>query len=85
MSGRPLPGEDLGGWYHYDPDFKWEENNNIGFALSCTFGQWLSALARMYAIRKDRATRDKVLRLNRLSAQTISDSYYENNRFPTYC
>src|ERR1700722_11373239 len=22
MSGQPAPGEDLGGWYHYDPDFK---------------------------------------------------------------
>ncbi len=85
MSGQPAPGDDLGGWYHYEPDFKWGENNNIGFAPSCTFGQWVSALARMYAIRKDEATRGKVLRLNGLYAQTISDSYYEKNRFPTYC
>jgi uncharacterized protein len=56
-----------------------------GFAPSCTFGQWVSALARMYAIRKDSAIRDKVLRLNRLYALTISGNYYEVNRFPTYC
>jgi uncharacterized protein len=22
MSGQPAPGEDLGGWYHYNPDYK---------------------------------------------------------------
>src|ERR1039457_5643011 len=65
MSGQPAPGEDLGGWYHYDPDFKLGDDNT-GFAPSCTFGQWVSALAHMYAIRRDQATREKVLRLNRL-------------------
>ena len=84
MSGQPAPGEDLGGWYHYDPDFKLGDDNT-GFAPSCTFGQWVSALARMYAIRRDQATREKVLRLNRLYAKTISDDYYVKNRFPTYC
>jgi uncharacterized protein len=84
MSGQPAPGEDLGGWYHYNPDYKWGEDED-GFAPSCTFGQWVSALARTYAIRQDQATRDKVLRLNRLYAQTISADYYDKNRFPTYC
>ncbi|MGO9405200.1 MAG: beta-L-arabinofuranosidase domain-containing protein, partial [Terriglobales bacterium] len=83
MSGQAAPGEDLGGWYHYNPDYKW--GDAAGFAPSCTFGQWVSALARMYAIRRDEATRNKVLRLNRLYAQTISGDYYEKNRFPTYC
>ena len=84
MSGLPAPGEDLGGWYHYDPDYVWGKDTP-GFAPSCTFGQWVSALARNYAINRDPATRDKVLRLNRLYAQTISGDYYEKNRFPTYC
>src|SRR5215471_10602759 len=47
MSGQPAPGEDLGGWYHYDPEFKWGEHDAAGFAPSCPFGQWVSALARM--------------------------------------
>jgi uncharacterized protein len=85
MCGQPAPGEDLGGWYHYDPDYKTGRPDNAGFAPTCTFGQWVSALARMYAIRPDQATREKVLRLNRLYAQTISDDYYDRNRFPTYC
>jgi len=84
MSGLPAPGEDLGGWYHYDPDYVWGKDTP-GFAPSCTFGQWVSALARWYAIKRDQPTRDKVLRLNRLYAQTISGDYYEKNRFPTYC
>ena len=84
MSGQAAPGEDLGGWYHYNPDYKWGEDED-GFAPSCAFGQWVSALARMYAITRDQPTRDKVLRLNRLYAQTISGDYYDKNRFPTYC
>ena len=84
MSGISAPGEDLGGWYHYDPDYVWGKDTP-GFAPSCAFGQWVSALARCYAIRRDPATRDKVLRLNNLYAQTISGQYYEKNRFPTYC
>ena len=84
MSGLPAPGEDLGGWYHYNPHYEWGKDRD-GFAPSCTFGQWVSALARMYAIYKDPAIRTKVLRLNRLYARTISGDYYEVNRFPTYC
>jgi len=85
MSGMPAPGEDLGGWYHFNPDLQVGKENNFGFAPSCTFGQWVSALARFYAIRKDQPTRERVLRLNRLYAKTISSAYYDNNRFPTYC
>lgn len=84
MSGMPAPGEDLGGWYHYDPHYDHRKNFNDGFAPGCTFGQWISALARAYAITGDAATRDKVLRLNRLYAQTISGQFYEKNRFPAY-
>ena len=39
----------------------------------------------MYAITRDQATREKVIRLNRLYAETISGDYYDKNRFPTYC
>jgi DUF1680 family protein len=84
MAGQPAPGADLGGWYHYDPDY---DSNSVdgGFAPSATFGQWVSALARTYAITGEAATREKVLRLNRLYAKTISGDFYEKNRFPAYC
>src|SRR6202166_2366478 len=84
MSGQPAPGEDLGGWYRYDPNYDWH-TFDAGFAPSATFGQWVSALARAYAITGSTAARDKVIRLNRLYAQTIDGQFYENNRFPAYC
>lgn len=85
MAGQPAPGAELGGWYWYDPDYNPDTVTN-GFAPGCTFGQWVSALARYYAITGDPVTRDKVLRLNRLYARTISGDFYgEKNRFPAYC
>lgn len=50
-AGMPAPGSDLGGWYSSP---KWGPT---------TFGQWLSALSRYYAITKDERCRDKVRRL----------------------
>lgn len=84
MAGMPAPGEDLGGWYTYDPNYDYRTNFDVGFAPGCTFGQWVSALARTYAITGDPATRAKVLRLNRLYAETISADFYLKSRFPAY-
>jgi hypothetical protein len=84
MSGMPAPGEDLGGWYHYDANPEFRKGFDAVGAPGCTFGQWVSALARVYAITGDIKTREKVLRLNRLYAQTISDDFYVNSRFPAY-
>ena len=84
MIGKPAPGNDLGGWYRYDPDYDYR-TFDAGFAPSATFGQWVSALARMYAIKRLPEIREKVLRLNHLYAQTIDGKFYENNRFPAYC
>ena len=85
MSGLPAPGDDLGGWVDYDPHYDYRAGFDKGFAPGCTFGQWISALARCYAITGEAATRDKVLRLNRLYAETISGDFYKLNRFPAYC
>lgn len=85
MAGQAAPGADLGGWYNYDAHYDWRKDD-AGFAPSATFGQWVSALARYYAITGSRETRDKVLRLIRLYAQTISEDFYgDKNRFPAYC
>jgi DUF1680 family protein len=84
MAGQPAPGEDLGGWYHYDPN--WDYRKDMpGFAPGHLYGQWVSAIARNYAITGDPAMRDKVLRINRLYAKTISPDFYTKNRFPAYC
>src|SRR3984957_13495307 len=83
MIGQAAPGEDLGGWYHYDPNYDWH-TFEAGFAPAATFGQWVSAIARAYAITGSQAAREKVLRLNRLYAQVIAGDFYENTRFPAY-
>ncbi|MGC2161383.1 MAG: beta-L-arabinofuranosidase domain-containing protein [Silvibacterium sp.] len=85
MSGMAAPGESLGGWYGYDPNYDYRKDFDDGFAPACTFGQWISALARVYAITGDEATREKVVRLNRLYAETITADFYVKNRFPAYC
>lgn len=85
MIGRPAPGENLGGWYEYNPHYV-SSSVTTGFAPTCTFGQWVSALARAYAIDGDPKVRERVLRLNRLYAEVISPEYYGlKNRFPAYC
>ena len=84
MVGQPAPGENIGGWYEYKADYNYQKDD-AGFAPSATYGQWVSALARDYAITGDQATRERVLRLNRLYAKTIAPEYYSRNRFPTYC
>ncbi len=85
LSSMPAPGQDLGDWYSYDPAYNYRKNFDVGFAPACPFGQWVSALARAYAITGDEATRAKVMRLNRLYAQTITADFYVKNRFPAYC
>jgi hypothetical protein len=84
MAGLPAPGEDMGGWYAYRPDYDYK-TDSVGFAPGCNYGQWVSALARYYGITGDAATRDKVLQLNQQYAKTINTRYYEVNRFPAYC
>ena len=84
MSGLPAPGGSLGGWYIYKPDYDYRKDS-AGLCPGGTFGQWVSALSRYYAITGDPATREKVLRLNRLYAQSLGAGFFDNNRFPAYC
>jgi hypothetical protein len=74
-AGHAAPGADMGGWYDAD-----------AFAPGATFGQWMSALSRYYALSGDARTRDKVQRLVRGYAATIEldGRFYRNNRFPAY-
>jgi len=74
-AGQSAPGQELGGWY-----------DTYAFAPGATFGQWMSALSRYYAITGDAATRAKVQRLVRGYAATVDAGgrFYRDNRFPTY-
>ena len=74
-AGQRAPGSELGGWY-----------GTYAFAPGATFGQWVSALSRFYAISGDQAARAKIQRLVRGYAATLDSprSFYRNNRFPAY-
>ncbi len=73
--GLPAPGNDLGGWY-----------NTYAFAPAHCYGQWMSALARYYAITGDLPTRAKISSLVRGYAATIDPTgkFFVENRFPAY-
>jgi uncharacterized protein len=73
--GLPTPGDELGGWYSTD-----------GFAPACPFGQWMSALARMYSVTRDQAAYDKIDRMIRGYAATLEPigKFYQNYCFPGY-
>jgi len=73
--GLPAPGDELGGWYSTE-----------GFAAACPFGQWISALARMYSVTRDPATYAKLDRMIRDYAATLEPTgkFYQHYRFPGY-
>jgi hypothetical protein len=82
-AGLPAPGPDLGGWYDELPLHKTESGGH-GFAPAHAFGQWLSALARGYAVNRDARVRNKLERLLALYEPAISGRFYHNFRFPAY-
>jgi uncharacterized protein len=83
--GLPAPGPDLGGWYDNADDFD-EQNNFHAFIAGHSFGQYLSGLARAYAVTGSKPTQEKVQRLVRAFAQTVEPSgkFYVDYRLPGY-
>jgi DUF1680 family protein len=82
-AGLPAPGPEMGGWYDELPLDKTESGGH-GFAPAHCFGQWVSALARGYAVNRDAQTRAKLARLLALYEPAISGRFYQNFRFPAY-
>ncbi len=83
LTGMPAPGEDMGGWYSPSPLFD-PPKNFTGYVPGHTFGQWVSALSRMYAATGDKATQQKVHALLVGFAPTVSPKFYENYCLPCY-
>lgn len=81
--GLPAPGEDMGGWYSWSKDFD-PPSNMTGYVPGHSFGQYLSGLARAYAITGNKRTQEKVLQLVRGFAATISPKFYANYPLPCY-
>lgn len=83
--GMPARGPDLGGWYDNADDFN-EMNNFHAFIAGHTLGQYVSGLARAYAVTGSKPTQEKVHRLVRGFAETVEPTgkFYVDYRLPGY-
>ena len=85
VAGLPAPGEDMGGWYDLT-GFDLTRGDFQGFIAGHSFGQYVSALARAYAVTGSEATRAKVLRLVKGYAETLDPKakFFVDYRLPAY-
>jgi len=83
--GMPAPGPAIGGWYDNSDDFN-EATDFHGFIPGHSFGQYLSGLARAYAVTGSKPTQEKVHRLVRAYGETVKPAgkFYVNYRLPGY-
>ncbi|WP_443749847.1 beta-L-arabinofuranosidase domain-containing protein [Asticcacaulis solisilvae] len=88
-AGLPAPGADMGGWYddsrdfHVDPN-DWSTLNWHGYIPGHSFGQYVSGLARSYAVTGDAATKEKVRALVVGYIPTIGPKFFEGYYLPAY-
>jgi hypothetical protein len=82
-AGLPSPGPDMGGWYSWSDEFD-PPNNLTGYIPGHSFGQYLSGLARAYAITGDKRTQAKVHRLITGFAAAITPKFYDGYPLPAY-
>jgi len=85
VAGLPAPGEDMGGWYDLT-GFSLERADFHGFIAGHSFGQYLSALARAYAVTNSQPTRAKINRLVKGYAETLDSQakFFVDYRLPAY-
>ena len=83
--GMAAPGPDMGGWYDNGDDFSPPEDFHA-FIPGHSFGQYVSGLARAYAVTGDKATQEKVHRLVRAFGETVEPSgkFYVGYHLPAY-
>jgi len=85
VAGLPAPGEDMGGWYDLT-GFSLTRNDFHGFIAGHTLGQYVSGLARAYAVTGSEPTRAKVSRLVKGYAETLDPKakFFVDYRLPAY-
>lgn len=85
VAGLPAPGEDMGGWYDLT-GFSLERNDFHGFIAGHSFGQYVSALARAYAVTGSEPTRAKINRLVKGYGETLDPKakFFVDYRLPAY-
>ncbi len=85
VAGLPAPGADMGGWYDLT-GFSLDHTDFHGFIAGHSFGQYVSGLARAYAVTGSEATHAKVNRLVKGYAETLDDKakFFAGYRLPAY-
>jgi len=85
MAGQPAPGADMGGWYDIG-GFSLEHNDFHGFIPGHSFGQYVSGLARAYAVTGSEETRGKINRLVKGYGETLDPKakFFVDYRLPAY-
>jgi uncharacterized protein len=85
VAGLPAPGEDMGGWYDLT-GFSLEKNDFHGFIAGHSFGQYVSGLARAYAVTGSEPTRAKINRLVKGYGATLDPKakFFVDYRLPAY-
>ncbi len=83
-AGLDAPGDDMGGWYSNSRFFNAMNGGADGFVAGGTFGQYVSGLARAYAITGDRATQAKVEALVTGVQPTLVSRFYDGYHLPGY-
>ncbi|PYX72862.1 MAG: hypothetical protein DMG78_10890 [Acidobacteria bacterium] len=85
VAGLAAPGEDMGGWYDLT-GFSLEGNDFHGFIAGLTFGQYVSALARAYAVTGSEPTKAKIHRLVKGYGETLDPKakFFVDYRLPAY-
>ncbi|HKF03704.1 MAG TPA: beta-L-arabinofuranosidase domain-containing protein [Candidatus Sulfotelmatobacter sp.] len=85
MAGLPAPGADMGGWYDIG-GFSLEHNDFHGFIPGHSFGQYVSGLARAYAVTGSEETRAKINRLVKGYGETLDPKakFFVDYRLPAY-
>ncbi len=83
--GMPAPGPEMGGWYDNGTDFNPADNFH-SFIPGHSFGQYLSGLARAYAITGSKPTQEKIHRLVRGFSETVKPEgkFYAGYHLPAY-
>ncbi len=85
VAGLPAPGEDMGGWYDLT-GFDLTRGDFHGFIAGHTLGQYVSGLARAYAVTGSEPTRAKINRLVKGYAETLDPKakFFVDYRLPAY-
>ncbi|HMI18646.1 MAG TPA: beta-L-arabinofuranosidase domain-containing protein [Sphingomonas sp.] len=82
-AGLPVAADRFGGWYDFVPEFH-SKQSMVGFIPGHSFGQYVSSLARGYAVTHDARAKAKVDRLIAGYAPTITPDFYKNYTLPAY-